>query len=161
MSELGFGSFTLVLPDVTMVGDTVYAGDYFTTEVSVGQYIAEGVPYTKGNGAVYTRGGGIRIAAMEKGGDGQHEDDQKTATVRQLAQTTATGRFRSGDGYGIDRWSSRAGILSIPPFDHILTVCANIQTDYAAAVQAVGTELLGSIRAGTFGFLLIPVGIFI
>lgn len=142
------GSFVIVLPDVTMIEEIPYSADYFTTEVSIEQYIKDSAPYIAGKGAVYTRGSGIRITAIEKGGDGQHEENANTVVVKALARIAKIGKLRSSNDHGSDRWSSGAGILSVSPFDRILTVCANIQTNGPAAVQAVGTELFRIIGYG-------------
>lgn len=52
----GNGSFLIVLPDLTVVGETPYsADDYFTTEVLVQQYVKAGTAYTAGQNGIYSR----------------------------------------------------------------------------------------------------------
>ena len=50
------GSFILVLPDITVVGETPYEGEeYFTTQVEVKQYLKPEQAYTAGQPALYRR----------------------------------------------------------------------------------------------------------
>ena len=50
------GSFILVLPDITVVGETPYeTGEYFTTQVEVKQYLKPGRAYTAGQPALFKR----------------------------------------------------------------------------------------------------------
>ena len=50
------GCFTIVLPDITVVGETPYSGDeYFTQKVSVQQFVKPGMPYQTGTPASFER----------------------------------------------------------------------------------------------------------
>lgn len=59
--DTGTGYFLIVLPDVTMFGETPYQNttDYFAEQVLVHQYITEGTAYTAGQDALYDRSTGI------------------------------------------------------------------------------------------------------
>ncbi|MBO5509008.1 MAG: hypothetical protein J5962_00970, partial [Lachnospiraceae bacterium] len=51
----GKGIIQLVLPDITQIGESLYAGDYFTSKVEVSQYLRTGRSCISGQKDTYQR----------------------------------------------------------------------------------------------------------
>lgn len=56
-TQTGDGSFLIVLPDITRLGETTYdvGENYFTSKVTVSQNVKPGTAYTHGNDGIYER----------------------------------------------------------------------------------------------------------